>query len=246
MSRLDRFLVSEGFIDKSGIHNQWVGDRDISDHCPIWLVSSKVNWGLKPFKFNNCWINHPGFFDFVKTTWENLEFHGNKAFVLKEKLKSLKLSLKQWNREVFGIVDLNIDKTVQELNEVEDLLATGDGDHTTLNSKELVKQFWEQIHVKERRRRRNQIMMLKKGGVWLEGVTEIKSEAVDQFSHQFAEEWNNRPFLQGIDFNTLSRDDNALLLAPFNEDETTKCLKPFLSVARHIRSTMLTSKAPTS
>ncbi|XP_045810866.1 uncharacterized protein LOC123905300 [Trifolium pratense] len=37
MSRLDRFLLSDGFIQKGGISNQWVGNRDISDHCPIWL-----------------------------------------------------------------------------------------------------------------------------------------------------------------------------------------------------------------
>jgi exonuclease III len=43
MSRLDRFLLSEGFIDKGGITNQWVGDRDISDHCPVWLICLKLN-----------------------------------------------------------------------------------------------------------------------------------------------------------------------------------------------------------
>ncbi|MCI15886.1 cysteine-rich receptor-like protein kinase [Trifolium medium] len=35
MSRLNRFLLSEGFIEKGNISNLWVGDRDISDHCPI-------------------------------------------------------------------------------------------------------------------------------------------------------------------------------------------------------------------
>ncbi|MCI31492.1 hypothetical protein A2U01_0052704, partial [Trifolium medium] len=72
MSRLDHFLVSEGFIEKGCITSQWVGDRDISDHCPIWLVCSNLNWGPKPFKFNNCWLQHPDFFAFVKETWENL------------------------------------------------------------------------------------------------------------------------------------------------------------------------------
>jgi hypothetical protein len=35
---------------------------------------------------------------------------------MKEKLKRLKEAFKKWNREVFGIVDLNIEKTVKELN----------------------------------------------------------------------------------------------------------------------------------
>jgi exonuclease III len=59
MSRLDRFLLSEGFIEKGGISNQMVGDRDISDHCPIWLECTRLNWGPKPFKFLNCWLQHP-------------------------------------------------------------------------------------------------------------------------------------------------------------------------------------------
>lgn len=44
MSRIDRFLLSEGLITKWNINAQWIGDRDISDHCPIWLVSSNLNW----------------------------------------------------------------------------------------------------------------------------------------------------------------------------------------------------------
>jgi exonuclease III len=38
MSRIDRFLLSDGFISKFGVSGQWIGNRDISDHCPIWLL----------------------------------------------------------------------------------------------------------------------------------------------------------------------------------------------------------------
>ncbi|MCI12574.1 endonuclease/exonuclease/phosphatase family protein, partial [Trifolium medium] len=34
MSRSDRFLLSDGIIDNWKATGQWVGDRDISDHCP--------------------------------------------------------------------------------------------------------------------------------------------------------------------------------------------------------------------
>lgn len=27
-------------------------------YCPIWLVVSNHNWGPKPFRFNNCWLEH--------------------------------------------------------------------------------------------------------------------------------------------------------------------------------------------
>ncbi|GAU30605.1 hypothetical protein TSUD_62250 [Trifolium subterraneum] len=251
MSRLDRFLLSEGFIEKGSITNQWVGDRDISDHCPIWLESSNSNWGPKPFKFNNCWLDHPDFIPFVKTTWEQMDICGKKAFIVKEKMKKLKEALKAWNREIFGLMDLNIEKTVKDMNEVEEMLANGDSHPIFINSKELSKNFWEQLHFKESllqqksrtkwikegdsntryfhasikgRRRRNNVVKIKKGTEWLQGVAAIKSEAIDHYSKLFSEEWLQRPFLQGINFKTLSADDNAFLLEPFAEDEVRETI----------------------
>ncbi|KAK2449476.1 hypothetical protein QL285_008670 [Trifolium repens] len=149
MSRLDRFLLSEGFIEKGGISNQMVGDRDISDHCPIWLECTRLNWGPKPFKFLNCWLQHPEFLPLVKDVWEKANIHGKSVFILKEKMKILKEALKGWNKEVFGIVDLNLEKTVKELNDVEDMLANDDCDPIHFNSKELVKKFWDELHTKD-------------------------------------------------------------------------------------------------
>lgn len=65
MSRLDRFLVSEGLIARWNISGQCIGNRDISDHCPIWLLRSTKNWGPKPFRFINGWFEHKDFNTFV-------------------------------------------------------------------------------------------------------------------------------------------------------------------------------------
>jgi hypothetical protein len=61
--------------------------------------------------------------------------------------------------------------------------------------------------------------MLKKEEEWVEGADDIKSIVLDHFSKHFKEDWSNRPYLQGIDFNSLSSEDNELLLAPFSEEE---------------------------
>lgn len=37
VSRLDRFILSDSQIDRWGIFSQFIGKRDISDHCPIWI-----------------------------------------------------------------------------------------------------------------------------------------------------------------------------------------------------------------
>lgn len=82
MSRVGRFLLSEGFVSRWNISAEWVGDRDISDHCPIWLVSSNLNWGPKPFRFNNCWLEHKDFMKVVRDSWLSSGVEGRGYFVL--------------------------------------------------------------------------------------------------------------------------------------------------------------------
>ncbi|CAJ2631177.1 unnamed protein product [Trifolium pratense] len=241
MSRLDRFLLTDGFIGKSGITGQWIGDRDISDHCPVWTLCSQNNWGPKPFRVVNGWLEHPDFKEFV-----SYNVQGKKAFVLKEKLKLLKESLKIWNKEVFGILDLNIEKTVKDINDFEGLLENNDGDFDYLKREGLNKDFWNQLNYKDNllkqksrtkwlkegdsnsrffhqsikgRRRRNQLVALRDGDHWVQGVDEIKKFVKHFFVNNFTEEWSNRPHLDGISFPTLSLNDNLFLLAPFSVDE---------------------------
>jgi hypothetical protein len=149
MSRIDRFLLSDGFIASQGISSQWIGNRDISDHSPIWLVSSIVNWGPKPFRVINGWMEHPDFYSFVENAWKGFSVRGKKAYVLKEKFKLLRECLRKWNRDVFGIIDLNIDKTVNDLNEIESFLEEDNGEAVLTRRVELNKEFWSQLHFKE-------------------------------------------------------------------------------------------------
>jgi hypothetical protein len=102
------------FIYSQGVVGHWIGDRDISDHCPIWLTASANNWGPKPFRVINGWLEHPDFYPFVEKSWKSFKVYGRKAYVLKEKLRLLRDCLRKWNKDVFGILDLNIDKTVKD------------------------------------------------------------------------------------------------------------------------------------
>ncbi|GAU48536.1 hypothetical protein TSUD_282880 [Trifolium subterraneum] len=251
MSRLDRFLLSEKFIDSEKVTGQWIGSRDISDHCPIWLLCSNLNWGPKPFKVNNCWLEHPEFKPFVEKTWNKLNVEGKKAFVIKEKLKRLKEELRRWNRDVFGILDLNIENIVRELNEAEGLLAIDGANSVTCDVSAINKKFWDQLHFKESlikqksrlkwvregdsnsrffhasiksRRRRNQLSILRRGEEWIQGVDNIKSEVKNYFVTNFTEDWHNRPFVHGINFNVLSAKDNDFLLQPFSEEDVREVL----------------------
>jgi hypothetical protein len=71
---------------------------------------------------------------------------------------------------------------------------------------------------------RNQIVMLKKGEEWIGGVTEVKREATEHFRKHLSEEWTSRPFLDNLAFNSLSVDDKAWLVEPFDEAEVKEAI----------------------
>jgi endonuclease/exonuclease/phosphatase family metal-dependent hydrolase len=58
MSRIDRVLVSEDWLSLWGFSSLWVLPRDVSDHCPLILKRNGFDWGPKPFRFNNVWLDH--------------------------------------------------------------------------------------------------------------------------------------------------------------------------------------------
>ncbi|XP_058757405.1 uncharacterized protein LOC131630662 [Vicia villosa] len=75
MSRIDRFLLSESFIEDWNIEGQYIGARDISDHAPIWIKNNRKDWGPKPFKFNNGTVHEEEVrrrAKVVEVFWENL------------------------------------------------------------------------------------------------------------------------------------------------------------------------------
>lgn len=94
MSRLDRFLLSDEWIQQWEVEAQWVINRDVSDHCLITLKNGFQEWGPKPFLFSNCWLAHPGLKSVVVRCWQESNVQEWKAFILKEKLKRLKIGLK--------------------------------------------------------------------------------------------------------------------------------------------------------
>lgn len=98
-----------------GSGGEKIGDRDISDHCPIWLVSDKKDWGLKPFKFNNEWFQNKEFIVFLEKEWGNLEVFGRGDFVLKEKMRLLKKRIRWWSSNVFSFVNMEMEEGVKEI-----------------------------------------------------------------------------------------------------------------------------------
>jgi len=96
-SRLDRFLVSLDWEVKFLGTLQKRLPRLCSDHFPILLDCGGVQWGSRPFKFENMWLKAEGFVDRVRLWWESNRFQGSPSFIFSQKLKTLKNDLKRWN-----------------------------------------------------------------------------------------------------------------------------------------------------
>ncbi|XP_058725587.1 uncharacterized protein LOC131596868 [Vicia villosa] len=113
ISRIDRFLVSDNLVNKWRIVGQLVGDRDISDHCPVWLLIDKAIWGPKPSMVNSEWFSNCDFLPFVEKAWRSISVVGRCNFVLKEKLRILKERLRWWNINIFGKFNSAIEEGVK-------------------------------------------------------------------------------------------------------------------------------------
>lgn len=141
-------MLSEGLDSSCNIGAQWIGDKDISDYCPVWLMSSSLNWGPKPLRFNNCWLEHEDFKEFIRHSWNSFKVEGRDYHVLKEKLRLLKQKMRTWSRDIFGLKDLRIENIVKELNEIERVAANG-GPINDDQRKLLNEEFWKELNPKE-------------------------------------------------------------------------------------------------
>lgn len=54
--------------------------------------------------------------------WKDIEESGKKAYVIKENLKRLRDILKQQNKEVYGWINLKMDESIKQFNEMNLLL----------------------------------------------------------------------------------------------------------------------------
>ncbi|GJW88208.1 RNA-directed DNA polymerase, eukaryota, partial [Tanacetum coccineum] len=100
MSKLDRFLISEGLLSKFLSLSALCLDRNLSDHRPIIMRENVVDYGPSPFRFFHSWFNKDGFDKIVEDAWKNSAIvETNKISLLKKKLQALKSMIKTWCKE---------------------------------------------------------------------------------------------------------------------------------------------------
>lgn len=62
------------------------------------------------------WLEDPGFKEWFKLKWNSYAVTGDPCFRFAKKLKMLKGDLKIWNKEIFGRLDLRMERLLQEVS----------------------------------------------------------------------------------------------------------------------------------
>eukprot|EP00253_Pinus_taeda_P028466 PITA_28466 len=166
-SRLDRFLVSENLLLDGRNLESSILPSGGSDHWPISLVIEVPGPPRnKPFRFEKFWIEHPNFLTMVEKWWaEPLVEEGTKMFNLQNRLKNVKLKLKDWNHTVFGNIFQEKATIEQKLEQIHKEGRAGRRDE---NSSEQEKELTQQWHTRCKQeetlwKQKSRVLWLKEG-----------------------------------------------------------------------------------
>ncbi|GAU30291.1 hypothetical protein TSUD_385120 [Trifolium subterraneum] len=247
MSRLDRSLLSESWISSFPNCIQEALPKTLSDHCPVQLSIDELNWGPKPHRMLKCWVDIPGYHDFVKERWLSFQVHGWSGHILKTKLKFIKAELRIRHLNHTANLDGKIRDAKNRLEEFDVIVETRRLDtneelelhsiqaNIVSFSKLQASMFWQKSRVNwlkegdanskffhglmSSRRQSNTIISLQAIGRVVEGVEEVRWEVFQHFCNHFRKQTVSRPDMQGLSFKTISEDNSVELVKPFLLDE---------------------------
>nr|GEX77516.1 RNA-directed DNA polymerase, eukaryota [Tanacetum cinerariifolium] len=223
------------------------------DHHPILLRESWFDYGPIPFRFYHHWIEVDGFSSFVKRTW--IESPGNNSNVmcnLMSKLKSLKVKIREWNKQRLNITKSDVSKLKEDLKSLAKEIDNGGFSSENISKRaEVINsiQEIEKLHSMElaqkakinwfvegdensyffhgminKRRSQMSIRGIMIDGVWTEDPSKVKSEFFEHFSSRFAKPVSHRALFNIQFLNTLTLDQQSDLEREVTKEELKKAV----------------------
>lgn len=243
---------SKSKIDRLFVHPEWLRifpdlkvsilGRSVSDHTPLLVHSQNINWGPRPFRFQDCWLQHKGCLEIVKKAWLK---SSDEPFM--SRLKLIRNDLKVWNHEEFGDIEAHINRLEAEIKEWDEIANSRHLDQNEMEKRRLAQIdlwawwrkkeiFWAQksraqwLKLGDRntkffhafasiRKRKNTITFLRIKNREISEPEEIKAEAIRFFSSLFSEDNHDRPTFQNLGFNNITPSQSSMLTAPFSNQE---------------------------
>ena len=74
--------------------------KPTSDHIPCKIQIDASIPQAQVFRFENFWIDYPGFLDLVKSVWNTEVNATNSATRISAKFKLLRAALKKWSKKL--------------------------------------------------------------------------------------------------------------------------------------------------
>lgn len=239
-------------LDRAGINQEWASSgswvllslrRKNSDHKPLMLKCSSSNWGPRPFKFFNCWIQDNHLLDNLCAMWKTSR---SKGLTLCAMFKEIREYARGWNKTQFGNIHQRIETLEKELEEA-DLKNHGANEKIEISERleelyrlkssmlcQKARVNWQLEGVKNtkffhraiiKRKSRNQILGLQVRDNWLTNPGDIKLALFEHFRSFLGKENNEKVFKLGsVKLPSLDTDSSLELIKDFSMKEIEEAL----------------------
>jgi hypothetical protein len=117
-ARLDRFLCAPVFLSWFPNIFQRGLSKSLSEHNPVLLGVSSSDWGPKPFRIQNGWMENRELMSGTRELWKNCKSGGSVSFRLLQKTRVVKNFIRIWARGRKRPADLT-KKLEEELSVIE-------------------------------------------------------------------------------------------------------------------------------
>ncbi|KAL2905499.1 LINE-1 retrotransposable element ORF2 protein [Bienertia sinuspersici] len=121
-SILDRIMANEEWLESYKHANAIFLTEGCSDHCPgLVRMNFEVGMGRKPFKYFRMWQLAPDYIERIKQAWGE-EVRGTAMYKIVQKLKRVKASMKELNKQGFNNMQAEDSKSYQEMVGIQEKL----------------------------------------------------------------------------------------------------------------------------
>ncbi|KAL2923459.1 hypothetical protein RDABS01_014950 [Bienertia sinuspersici] len=142
-SKLDRLLANETWMDKYDTGNAVFLTEGCSDHCPMVIrMDQGVGKGRKPFKYYKIWQSAADYTERIRNAW-NTPIHGTSMFVVTQKLKQVKKSLKELNNTGYCSIQVEEAKAFNKLIQIQEHLHQNPLDNAAMEEERQAQQMYK-------------------------------------------------------------------------------------------------------
>lgn len=119
LSKIDRFLACNIFLNKWFNSSVTALPRRYSDHFPLILTAEMVDYGPCPFIFFNSWLLIQGIRDIVIKEWAISIGSVDADIALLKKLQKLKAALREWRNDLRKKENGEYDYLLKNIDDIE-------------------------------------------------------------------------------------------------------------------------------